>query len=75
MSKVPSLNYPAVVAAFRRAGWVVVRQRGSHIRLHRQTPQGLRKLTIPAHKPIKRSTLAKILADAELPIEDFLALL
>lgn len=75
MSKVPSENYPAVIAAFQRAGWVAVRQRGSHIRLHRQTPQGLRKLTIPAHKPIKRSTLAKILADAEISVDEFLKLL
>ena len=75
MSKVPSLNYPAVISAFQRAGWVVVRQRGSHIRLHRQTPTGVKKLTIPAHKPIKRSTLAKILADAEITIEEFLELL
>jgi predicted RNA binding protein YcfA (HicA-like mRNA interferase family) len=75
VSKVPSENYPAVVAAFQRAGWVVVRQRGSHIRLHRQTADGVKKLTIPAHKPIKRSTLAKILTDAELPLDDFLRLL
>ena len=75
MSKVPSLNYPAVISAFQRAGWVVVRQRGSHIRLHRQTATGVKKLTIPAHKPIKRSTLAKILADAELTVEAFIELL
>jgi predicted RNA binding protein YcfA (HicA-like mRNA interferase family) len=75
LSKVPSLNYPAVIAAFQRAGWVVVRQRGSHIRLQRHAADGVKKLTIPAHKPIKRSTLAKILADAEMPLEDFLALL
>ncbi|MDQ3284094.1 MAG: type II toxin-antitoxin system HicA family toxin [Acidobacteriota bacterium] len=75
MSKVPSLNYPVVIAAFQRAGWVVVRQRGSHIRLHRQSPAGVKKLTIPAHKPIKRTTLAKILADAELPLDEFLKLL
>ena len=75
MTKVPSLNYPFVLAALQRAGWVVVRQRGSHIRLHRQTAEGLRKLTVPAHKPIKRSTLAKILADAELPVDDFISLL
>jgi predicted RNA binding protein YcfA (HicA-like mRNA interferase family) len=74
LTKVPSLNYPAVLAALQRAGWVVVRQRGSHIRLHRQTTEGVRKLTVPAHKPIKRSTLAKILADAELPVDDFIAL-
>ena len=75
MTKVPSLNYPAVLAALQRAGWVIVRQRGSHIRLHRQTAEGVKKLTVPAHKPIKRSTLAKILADAELPVDDFIALL
>jgi predicted RNA binding protein YcfA (HicA-like mRNA interferase family) len=75
LSKVPSLNYPFVVAALKRAGWVVVRQRGSHIRMHRQTAEGLHKVTVPAHKPIKRSTLAKLLADAELPLEEFLALL
>lgn len=74
MTKVPSLNYPAVIAALQRAGWVVVRQRGSHIRLQRQTPDGVRKLTVPAHKPIKRSTLAKLLADAELSVDDFIAL-
>jgi predicted RNA binding protein YcfA (HicA-like mRNA interferase family) len=75
LTKVPSLNYPIVLAALQRAGWVVVRQRGSHIRLHRQTAEGVKKLTVPAHKPIKRSTLAKLLADAELPVDEFLALL
>ncbi|HEX2120390.1 MAG TPA: type II toxin-antitoxin system HicA family toxin [Thermoanaerobaculia bacterium] len=75
MSKVPSLNYPVVLAAFQRGGWVVVRQRGSHIRLHRQTNEGVRKLTIPAHKPIKRSTLAKIISQADMTVDEFLALL
>jgi predicted RNA binding protein YcfA (HicA-like mRNA interferase family) len=31
VTKVPSLNYPAVINALKRAGWVVVRQRGSHV--------------------------------------------
>ena len=52
-----------------------MRQRGSHIRLHRHMPDTVKKLTVPAHKPIKRSTLAKILADANLPLEEFLELL
>jgi predicted RNA binding protein YcfA (HicA-like mRNA interferase family) len=33
MTKVPSLDYRQAVHALRRSGWVVVRQRGSHIRL------------------------------------------
>ena len=51
MTKVPSLNYPEVVAAFQRAGWSVVRQKGSHIRLERTSERETLKLTIPAHKP------------------------
>jgi len=35
MSKVPSLNYKKVIKALQRDGWVVVRQRGSHIRLQK----------------------------------------
>lgn len=75
MTKVPSLNYDAVVQALRRAGWVVVRQRGSHIRLQKHTADGTLKLIVPAHRPIKRSTLAHILKQARLSVEEFLRLL
>ena len=71
MSKVPSLNYDEVVGALRRDGWVVVRQRGSHIRLQKHTPTETLKLVVPAHRPIKRSTLAHILKQARLTSEQF----
>ena len=74
MSKVPSLNYE-VVRALRRDGWVVVRQRGSHIRLQKHTPTETLKLVVPAHRPIKRSTLAHILKQARLTGEEFRDLL
>lgn len=38
MTKVPSLNYNHVIRALRRDGWVVVRQKGSHIRLQKTLP-------------------------------------
>ncbi len=38
--KVPSLPYDQVVMALRRDGWVVLRQKGSHIRLQKQTLAG-----------------------------------
>jgi predicted RNA binding protein YcfA (HicA-like mRNA interferase family) len=75
MTKVPSLSYEPVVRALQRAGWVVVRQKGSHIRLHKHAPDETLKLTIPAHNPIKRSTLAHILKHAGLGLEEFLELL
>lgn len=69
MSKVPSLAYDKVVRALKRDGWVVVRQKGSHIRMHKHTLSGLLKITIPAHSPILRSTLAHILKQAQLTVE------
>lgn len=70
MSKVPSLNYDQVVRALRRDGWVIVRQRGSHIRLHKHMPDETLKLVVPAHRPVKRSTLSHILKQARWTIED-----
>jgi len=75
MTKVPGLNYDKVINALRRAGWVVVRQRGSHIRLQKHTPEKTLKLTVPAHSPIKRSTLSHIIKQANLTVEDFISLL
>ncbi|QBQ56192.1 type II toxin-antitoxin system HicA family toxin [Nitrosococcus wardiae] len=75
MSKVPSLPYEKVVAALKRDGWVVVRQRGSHIRLQKHTRTEILKLTVPAHRPIKRSTLSHILKQADLSVEAFQDLL
>jgi predicted RNA binding protein YcfA (HicA-like mRNA interferase family) len=75
MTKVPSLNYGKLIKALQRDGWVVVRQKGSHIRLHKRTPAEMLKLTVPAHRPIKRSTLSHILKHARLSVKDLLELL
>jgi predicted RNA binding protein YcfA (HicA-like mRNA interferase family) len=69
MTKVPSLPYGKVIAALKRDGWVVVRQRGSHIRLHKHTKAEVLKLTVPAHKSLKRSTLSHILKQARLTVD------
>lgn len=75
MSKVPSLSYEQVVNALRRDGWLVVRQRGSHIRLQKRTPDEILKIIVPAHRPIKRSTLSHFLKQARLELAAFLELL
>ena len=72
MSKVPSLPYERVVRALQRDGWTVVRQRGSHLRLQKRVEDELLKVTVPAHRPIRRSTLAHILKQAQLDLETFL---
>jgi predicted RNA binding protein YcfA (HicA-like mRNA interferase family) len=75
MTKVPSLPYDQVIRALQRDGWVVVRQKGSHIRIQKHTPAETLKLTIPAHRPIKRTTLSHILKQAKLTVGEFEKLL
>jgi predicted RNA binding protein YcfA (HicA-like mRNA interferase family) len=53
----------------------VVRHRESHLRLQKRIGDELLKITVPAHRPIKRSTLAHILKAARLDPERFLRLL
>jgi len=75
MTKVPSLPYDQIIRALQRDGWVVVRQKGSHVRLQKHTATEVLKLTVPAHRPIKRSTLSHILKQARLTVEEFNRLL
>ncbi|MBW6394507.1 type II toxin-antitoxin system HicA family toxin [Thermus sp. SYSU G05001] len=70
--KVPSLSYKRVIKALEKAGFQVVRQRGSHIRMERQLGEKRIIVIVPAHIPIKRSTLAHILKDAQISLEEFL---
>ena len=74
MSKLPSLPYTKIIRALQRDGWTVVRQRGSHIRLQKRVGDEVLKLTIPAHRPVKRSTFAQVLKQARIDVERFLKL-
>lgn len=75
MSKVPVLPYTTVIRALQRDGWTVVRQKGSHIRLQKRAGDEVLKITVPAHRPLKRSTLAHILKQARIDVDRFLELL
>ena len=75
MSKIPSLSYREIVNALGRDGWSQVRQRGSHIRMVKHIDGETLLITVPAHKPVKRSTLSHILKQAQLSADDFRKLL
>jgi len=75
LSEVPNLSYTEIIKVLQRAGFIVVRQRGSHIRLQKRTQSRIIKITVPAHKPVKKGTLARIIKDAGLTVEEFKQLL
>ena len=66
MIQLPSLSYIKVIKSLQRHGYVVVRQKGSHVRIQKRFSDGtIRKTTVPVHNPIKKNTLRKILKDAD----------
>jgi len=70
--KLPLISGKKAIKIFTKIGYQIVRQKGSHIRLHH--PQK-RPLTIPNHKVLGRGILRKLLRDAELSVEEFIKLL
>jgi len=75
MIKLPSCSYKDVIRAFKRDGWVVIRQRGSHIRMLKLTGGIVRHIYVPAHSNIMKGTLHAIISDAGISEERFIELL
>ena len=51
----------SLVKKLSKVGYIVTRQKGSHIRLSKIAENIERHITIPNHDPIKIGTLSKIL--------------
>ncbi len=68
--KLPQISGLELVKILCRQGFVVVRQKGSHIRLEKNSSKGIIKLTVPNHDVLKKGTLHHILKDAEIPAEE-----
>jgi predicted RNA binding protein YcfA (HicA-like mRNA interferase family) len=70
MPKLPGVPHLAAIRALQKAGFKVVRQ-GKHVVMS----DGQRILTIPRHNPVNAITMAGIVRDAGLTLEQFRALL
>ena len=57
MPKLPQVSGSDVLGLLQSLGYEVVRQRGSHIRLRKDTPLGEHTITIPAHRVLAKGTL------------------
>ena len=75
MPKLPSVSGERVVRALRRAGFIELRQKGSHMSLEKRTSDRVFKTVVPMHGELARGTLSDILKQSGLSIEEFLELL
>jgi predicted RNA binding protein YcfA (HicA-like mRNA interferase family) len=70
MPKLPGINHERAVKAFQKAGFWIARQ-GKHITM----TDGGRIITIPRANPVNAFTMAGIVRDSGLSIEEFKKLL
>jgi predicted RNA binding protein YcfA (HicA-like mRNA interferase family) len=70
MPKLPGVPHLLAVKALSKAGFLVIRQ-GKHIIMS----DGVRTVQIPRHDPVNAYTMAKIIHEAGLTIEQFKDLL
>jgi predicted RNA binding protein YcfA (HicA-like mRNA interferase family) len=72
MAKLPSVSGERVIRALKRAGFVELRQKGSHVSLERRTAEQVFRTVVPTHSEIAKGTLSDILKQAGLTLEEFL---
>jgi predicted RNA binding protein YcfA (HicA-like mRNA interferase family) len=68
MPSLPRVSGADAIRALERLGFVVVRQRGSHIVLRR----GSVGCVVPNHRELKTGTLSGVLKQAGVTLEEFI---
>lgn len=68
MAKLPSISGKKFIRALGKLGFVIVRQKGSHVILQK----GSKMITVPLHDPIKKATLNAILKQADVSLDELL---
>ena len=73
MSKLPVVSGKQCIKALEKIGFMIFRQRGSHITMVRKNPQC--QVTIPNHKTVAKGTLRAIIKQVDLSVDPFINLL
>ncbi|MBN1537607.1 MAG: type II toxin-antitoxin system HicA family toxin [Anaerolineales bacterium] len=73
MSKLPVISGEECIKALNKAGFFVIRQKGSHISLIRQNP--FAQVVVPNHHELDRGTLRSIIRQSGLSVDEFAKLL
>jgi predicted RNA binding protein YcfA (HicA-like mRNA interferase family) len=71
MPKLPRISGNEAIRALRRLGFEVKRQRGSHVVMRR----GSSGCVVPDHRELKVGTLAGVLRQAGVSVEEFISAL
>ena len=62
----PAVSGRQLLRALQRTGFVVLRQKGSHVSLEKRTSDGYWRTIVPMHREIRPGTLSDILNQSGL---------
>jgi predicted RNA binding protein YcfA (HicA-like mRNA interferase family) len=62
VARLPQVSGRDLIKFLQSLGYVVVRRKGSHVRLRKITASGEHTLTVPDHKVLAKGTLSDILS-------------
>lgn len=65
------LPYREVARKLRAAGFVVVSQRGSHVKFKKPTTTGVIGVTVPRHRELEVGIIRSIIRRAGLSVREF----
>ena len=75
MPKLPSVSGERLVRALKRAGFVELRQKGSHVSLERRFGEQVFRTVVPIHSELAKGTLSDILKQCGLKVDELIELL
>jgi len=70
MATLPRLSGQETIKAFEILGWIVARQKGSHIILIKEGH--VATLSVPNHKEVAKGTLRSLIRSAGLTVPEFI---
>lgn len=73
--RLPLISGHRAIRALEQAGFQIIRQKGSHVRLERIIDDETLKITVPLHDELKKGTLLAIIKEAGFSVEEFERLL
>lgn len=71
MPKLLIISGEEAIKRFQKMGYEIIRQRGSHVRMHHKSNRSKIPLAIPLHKQLGRGLLRKLIRDADITVEEF----
>lgn len=69
--KLPQIFGFKLIKILSKAGYTIVRKRGSHVRLEKKFDGEIIKLTVPIHEKLKKGTLSRIMKNSRLSDAEF----